>query len=483
MPPAPADQENIATVFLLANATWNDFGFYTSFILHTYVTDRWQRAGWVSIGYRGQGIGVHTFSHLGEPDALSALPSDCFSLGEGLGYYSAVRDTFGEAQALEVLAALRDSAVSMEPHERGLVESEHVFQVSLLRSNGALEAREQAAAVFGRAALDYTNSFTARIWMKGASDAHVFGFDFSPKAVPSRINVLVGLNGTGKTQSMATLARLLSRVHSPRAETDPDTRLDERSSIQPRPSVYGVVAISFSAFDDFIIPDSVVSDRFKYVYCGLKSLTGSVTSRAEIVDSEVASRFLPLDVEARRLALESLRPTLDPEYDWDGACESGAVPFTDLSAGQRIVLSIASELLQSLSNRVLVLMDEPEIHLHPQLLSGLLAWTDELLKERDSFAIVATHSPIVVQQALASSVFILRRTGTYPSVGRPTIETFGANLTEIVREVFEDRAGDRSYETVLDRLWEEHGSVEAVSDLFDGRLGLNAEIYLRSLQR
>ena len=318
--------------------------------------------------------------------------------------------------------------------------------------------------------------------MPGASEPHVFDFDFSPRAIPSRINVLVGLNGTGKTQSMAALARLLSRVYSSDDAEHPDVHFDIQDIIEPRPSVYGVVAISFSAFDDFIVPTSITSDRFKYVYCGLTSLTGNVTSRSEIVDTEVAARFLRVSPDERFRAVQPLLSTLDPEFDWERAAVSGAIPFTELSAGQRIVLSVSSELINNVSNRVLVLMDEPEIHLHPQLLTGLLAWTEDLLAERNSFAIVATHSPIVVQQALASSVFILRRSGSHPSIGRPSFETFGANLTEIVREVFEDRAGDRSYQNVLRQLWEEYGSVEEVSALFGGRLGLNAEIYLRSLE-
>jgi hypothetical protein len=48
--------------------------------------------------------------------------------------------------------------------------------------------------------------------------------------------------------------------------------------------------------------------------------------------------------------------------------------------------------------------------------------------------------------------------------------------------VFEDREGDRSYQDVLERLYRDHGSVEAVNALFDNRLRMNALIYLRSLE-
>lgn len=477
-PPAPDPADERLSVFLLANESWNDYHFRTDFIAHLHIDGNWHTIGHVSIGYLGQQEGPHTYEELGRPDRLAVLPERFFSLGQDLGYYEELLRRAGGAQAEDILTTMRD--IALDPRQRDAVKQERVLHVSLTRSNGSLEALEQAAALFGRAPGAVTNAFTATLWLEGADAPHVFNFDFTPKPIPSRVSVLVGLNGTGKTQSMALLARLLSRVFAEDPDAESPTT-DERNTVQPRPSIYGVLAVSFSAFDDFIVPTEHTSGRFKYVYCGLKSLRGEVTTRAEIAETEVAQRFLALPTPADRLrALEPLQPTLDADFDLDEMAASGALPYSYLSAGQRIVLSIASELIRNMSSRVLVMMDEPEIHLHPQLLSSLLAWMEDLLAERDAFAIVATHSPIVVQQVASSSVFVLRRLGAHPVILRPAVETFGANLTEIVREVFEDRAGDRSYQEILDRLIEAHGSPDKVMRLFGGQLGLNAQLYLRS---
>ena len=66
-------------------------------------------------------------------------------------------------------------------------------------------------------------------------------------------------------------------------------------------------------------------------------------------------------------------------------------------------------------------------------------------------------------------------------MSRPEVETFGANLTDIVREVFEDRLGDQGYEDILLGLWERHGSAAAVLEALDGQVGMNGRVYLQSL--
>lgn len=158
--------------------------------------------------------------------------------------------------------------------------------------------------------------------------------------------------------------------------------------------------------------------------------------------------------------------------------------YKSLSAGQRIVLNIVSDLVLNLRKRSLVLLDEPETHLHPQLITTLISALSEILNEMDAFAVVATHSPIVVQQVLANRVHVVHRIeGEAPLITPPPAETFGENLSEIVRLVFDANESDRDYQEIIDRLFQEHGrDAAAVRKIFGGPLGFNAELYLNSLQ-
>ena len=84
--------------------------------------------------------------------------------------------------------------------------------------------------------------------------------------------------------------------------------------------------------------------------------------------------------------------------------------YERLSAGQRLALNCIFHILSKIEPRTLILFDEPELHLHPQLLTGLLHALGEILDSQDSFAIIATHSPIVMAYP-DSSLFELSSEG------------------------------------------------------------------------
>jgi hypothetical protein len=81
-------------------------------------------------------------------------------------------------------------------------------------------------------------------------------------------------------------------------------------------------------------------------------------------------------------------------------------------------------------------MDEPEAHLHPPLLAALIRAVSDLLINRNGVAIVATHSPVVLQEVPRSCVWKLRRNGGGAVVERPEIETFAENVGRLTHEVF-----------------------------------------------
>ncbi|MEK5757114.1 AAA family ATPase, partial [Acinetobacter variabilis] len=72
--------------------------------------------------------------------------------------------------------------------------------------------------------------------------------------------------------------------------------------------------------------------------------------------------------------------------------------FGQLSSGHKIVLLILTRLVETVDEATLVLIDEPESHLHPPLLSAFMSALTELLEDRNGVAIIATHSPVVVQE-------------------------------------------------------------------------------------
>ena len=50
--------------------------------------------------------------------------------------------------------------------------------------------------------------------------------------------------------------------------------------------------------------------------------------------------------------------------------------------------------------------------------------------------LVATHSPVIAQEIFARNVYVVRDSVGCKSIVHPSVETYGANLSEITSEVF-----------------------------------------------
>lgn len=147
--------------------------------------------------------------------------------------------------------------------------------------------------------------------------------------------------------------------------------------------------------------------------------------------------------------------------------------FDKLSTGHKISLNIVVQLVAVLENKSLVLMDEPESHLHPPLLAALMKGIAEALDNTNSFAIIATHSPVVLQEVSARHIRVLRRYGEKTAVELPTVETFGENVGILTRTVFNLDNAESDFEGVLRNLAVTVG-IEGLAHIFPQGLSSQA---------
>jgi hypothetical protein len=163
-------------------------------------------------------------------------------------------------------------------------------------------------------------------------------------------------------------------------------------------------------------------------------------------------------------------------------CRLSKEGFEKLSSGQNILVLVMAEVVAYVTPESIILYDEPELYLHPDALAALARAFHTLLEEFDSYAIIATHSPILLQETPSRNVRVFRREGNYPNVSRLGIESFGENLTVITDEVFETSVNRNNYRDHLKMLKIRLGySEEEIVALFDGRLSFNARSFLASL--
>jgi predicted ATP-binding protein involved in virulence len=105
-----------------------------------------------------------------------------------------------------------------------------------------------------------------------------------------------------------------------------------------------------------------------------------------------------------------------------------------------------------------------------------------ILKKYNGYAILATHSPIILQEVPSNNVRVFERLGNTPNVRNLEIETFGENISNITKTVFSTDNVRQDYKDVLRKLAAKY-SLEEVEGLFEGRLSMNALIFLKGCYR
>jgi predicted ATPase len=370
------------------------------------------------------------------------------------------------------MTSLRD--VVFEPGFGDGFSTTEGFVNSLLRFSEAEKVYREGGVLFGRLPVtDRGLSCSFSCTLDGFSEPHTIDLDFTAsEAHPYRLICFVGKNGTGKSGTLSKLATSLSGWELHAGTFSPG-----------RPTFSRVICVSYTVFQPFEVP--FISST-SYRYCGLRDGKGAVDIEGianrtlDAIRSIHEQERTPTWLQLLRIS-DLFGPELPEAFSSDDI-SAVSLELNKLSSGQRMVVSIFTELVAHISKQSLVLLDEPETYLHPTLLSTFLRLIHALLKEYDSYAIAATHSPIVVQEIPSRSVRVFERQGSIPMQSELPIESLGANLTEIVDSVFVMNEDDKNYKSVLKEMAEGR-TMEELESLFEGRLTLNASAYLLSLKR
>lgn len=408
------------------------------------------------------------------PAEFESLPDDYVSLGQSESYYQAL-EALG-AVGEEVLRALRDltlpSAPSADPVSMGAGVEKSLLRFPDARKVYALRLNKGNSGAF---------SFRYRYRFKTFANVHELEFQFDPRNSLGRINVMVGENATGKTSVLGRLAFALSGTPAER-EIEP---------VQLR--LAPILAVSFSPFDDFRRPEH---SNPLYEYIGIRKHETSRPGESERppFELDIAGAFRRLDVRAEEIRergrvdvwLRALRACgIDNEITQSELLSSRML---GLSAGQKFAVFVFTNLVAKIESRAMVLFDEPELHTHPRLLSGMMRALSHLLHELDAYAIVATHSPILLQEVPARSIRIFGRRDDHVRVDNYAEihgeESFGAPLDQIVRRAFGVAREDRNFIVqIMDSAREGGEGLEVLESLLTGEHSMTVEALLRRYRR
>jgi ABC-type multidrug transport system ATPase subunit len=464
--------------FALTKDNWDDFGHKVQFQLAYIDEDQHEtRVGAVKIlqsHERASGaFEVATRTTL--PDRFKELGENFISLGQEDGYYKILHRLVG-SRAVDVLIALRD--IAWRPELSHPYEPTSAFRNAMMREGGSLRARRFGRAwVLGEKTIEKPD-FEYECQFDGADGPIHMALKFDGEdLVPGRVVGIIGRNAVGKTRALAQLAEDLAHVARKSAEG-----IAERNSRFPagRPLFTRIIAISYSAFDRFRRPSK--SGPSSYVYCGIRSEKGTL-SRIALGEAYLKNRqrIKALDREDEWAKyIEQILGEHGVDLSSDGDVSSSASEgslLAHLSSGQAILCHFTTALLSWIQPNTLVLFDEPETHLHPNGVGSLFLILSKILKTYDSFAVIATHSPVVLQEIPAKRVLMFRRSGNSTVAEALGLESFGESVTELTRHVFETVEIESLYKRTLKKLASRESLKEAMARFPNG-LGLNAQAYL-----
>lgn len=509
-----ANLENLPTPIVAVipdddNLGWNDFG--RNFFANLYIRpvdgdalDFHMRVMFQGIG-RSLTVFAELFQQFGELFPINNIEQPFVSLLPDVDMYRDVINALGFELGVSALRIMHDATVlrveGNNPELLEMTDSED-FHFGALRLGGAYDALRRGGRYFRPdkppPVQDLARNFVFSARMLSADNPYTLPFRFNPDEVfRNRASILIGRNGVGKTH---LLKAIVDALHN---STNPD-HLRQRFLPALNPS--RVVVFSSVPTDPF--PRSIGAWRgIDYEYFAVNSQTDDRTdtllgalvacrktdepnifgqdnnkSRMDVIQealetiglweglhlpvrAQVADDAIPHIVEFEEQSYFPIRRTLNEQnsirliqqIDWDRTAVifDNQMQLRRLSSGEYAMLRFAAQAASAIEQGSLLLLDEPETHLHPNFISSQMEILDNLLQSTGSIAVIATHSAYVVRETPRDRVNVLTLDNGQIRIDRPRLQTFGATIDSISQFVFGDTAITHGFQkTLVD--WVDH---------------------------
>lgn len=502
-------EDQTANMAYLHPNNWDDYGYKTLFYLTVHDEQgNGHKIGNVKIGFIDQ---IQGWTRDQLPQWFEKLPQNFYSLGQDSDFYQNLVESLSGEMVDNVLTALGD--ITYDANRLAMVENERAFNTSLMRSVNRTSIEHQFKRILRHEALLTDYDF---FYEKSANERYSgikVEFKIEQNSKPSsNIHILIGRNGVGKTTLLNNMVDALIPGRGDVRDTGFFAYTSPFSGVIEIHDDYfaGVVSVSFSAFDPFTPPDDQLDANagIRYCYVGLKKRIPQqgqdewgLKNKFDLCRDFTLSLNLCFALIAKRDRWVNAVKKLESDFNFAemDLCQLTNVYSSDISenkhqfseiasslfdrmsSGHAIVLLTVTKLVETVEEKTLVLLDEPESHLHPPLLSAFTRSLSDLLINRNGVAIIATHSPVVLQEVPKSCVSILRRTRLTANIDKPETETFAENVGILTREVFGLEVSKSGFHDLLSYSVSKGNSYEEIEKEYQYQLGFEGKAILRAL--
>lgn len=519
--------------------TWDDYGRNYFSTVHVRLGPNKSRTMHMRMMFEGFNLTREALrSFLGERRVdilkIETIGTSFVSLFPSTDSYRELIADLGFDKGVSALRALHDAIVAQTEKDNEetlkLIDTE-AFHLGVMRASGAYDALRRGGRYFREnmptPTKEAAQSFIFSAKLKHAINRYRIRFSFNRDDLfRDRISILVGRNGAGKTQLLNAIVESLTEGVSKdtgsariRPHIHP-SRVLVFSSVPTDPFPKSIGA--WSGIDYEYFPVNATSERgtvsllSTLLACkqeGSKPLAETGKSRLDIVrDALTAIKlwrtlYIPIrlardqarhhsevevagqhyfPVHQRLSEIDSLRLYRRVDWDKEVVALNDDMEVRRLSSGEHAMLRFAVQASGAIEQGSLLLLDEPETHLHPNFVSDLIAILDSLLQSTGSIAIIATHSSYVVREVPRQRVNILTIKDGEISVDRPRVQTFGANIDTISQFIFDDFSFSHVHQRTLENWADSTGrtmGIDAIVRRFSGELNPESLSFIASYLR
>lgn len=478
--------------FFLAPEGWDDYSYKTEFTLYYCPNKKTEqiKIGFIKI------ISKNLKIEVGDKDAWvkDLLPLSFEELGENFvshgqdsTFYYNMHQYLGKENGELYLLKLRDCCFS-----RNFLDGfpRHLIKDSLLRStyseqmlvDGKYIIREQNKDTVFHFTFDFIPPYDIE-----NSVEIKFNFDQKDNYFKNSIYCLIGENGVGKTEVLKNLPQF---IH--------DKKIDFNR----------IIHISNNLYEHLRLPSYEGNPEYQYlgivskkdgIYTVLNrieqheqinSLLKEIVKRYknEACKEDIRDGFMYIcELFRNRIDLSEFFLVFDSDEMTDEHSDEIFSRFLKsydlLSSGESILLYNLIRTLRTITYYSLFLIDEPEIHLHPNFISDYMRFLYLMLKRFQSYAVIATHSVFVVREVKSSCVYLIQRQDNHCYVCEPPRETLGANAMTLYEDVFRTIDSNPYYMLQINNMISDGYSEEKIINSLalrpdsDLDLGLKMEIH------
>lgn len=424
------------------------------------------------------------------PETFERLDDSFCSVGLDCYYYHRLRNYFSTEDCLFVLSILHDCALNVHTFEafKGTPE----FQTSLYREEDSKRAiREGRFIIYDVSLQDaYAYGYNYHAPYSQIED-HVTRWEvpflYEPKPF-QRVAGIIGENGTGKTELFLELIREM-------------TGNESKGSFEKSPLFSSVTAISTTPYDGY---EEIESRRWDmpYVACSLEQNPKETVARLEEGIGKILNQGLFSGRSMLSIYEDFLEKLLGPVFfntifnlpNGTADLELDEKPELDkeklekevplLSSGQLHLLTLITHICANVHYDSLFLIDEPEVHLHPRAIMQFFYHLESLLRRFQSYAVIATHSPLVIREIPGNLVSVIKRMdGNVALIENIGMETFGEDVTLLYRQIFGYDESESCFRLTVKKMAQTKTFEEIVEKLMteEKPLSLNARFTIRNI--